>query len=556
MRRAAPFCCAVLCAGGLAAQVFRLQTGGEQQATGNGSIQGTVINEVTHEPVRKAQVMLHYGNTPPAVTDATGHFAFQKLPAGTYSLTAQHPAFPQVQSVVSRFSASVTLGQDEQKHDLVITLMPGASISGRVTDEDGKPIAGCSVQTAQFAQGPSERKLYVTRAGSSDDRGQYRLEGLAKGHYYVLVQCQNLLPAPHAFIRRGPGADLPHRRYPPLFYPSSQDLSGATRLMLAAGADLRGIDFEMHPVSAVNVFGHLTGDPEALSRNPWVRLAARDPSISHMVQYSPPFVDTRARTFRIDGVPPGSYTLWASAQDPGYAYQAKVPVDVGAVAPEPIEVPLIAGADFGGSLTIDGEEPAGFEVHVRLVPLDPDFSGNWPDGKVDRDGTFTLTSVLPGRWRVEVGLPRGYVRSFSLGDMQLSPYGFDVAPGAAGRMHILASTKTAEVEGTVSGARAEAPNPAWVIAIPEDPDRMAAGRNWTAFAGEGDRFKVEGVEPGRYRVYAFNGIEPGVFYQNPGALRAIEDRGKQVELEEGGHASIQLEIIPSADIMQALQEDQ
>ncbi len=59
-----------------------------------GLLEGVVINEVTKEAVRKAQVTLSPGNAAPAVTDANGHFAFRNLAAGTYMLHAQHPEYP------------------------------------------------------------------------------------------------------------------------------------------------------------------------------------------------------------------------------------------------------------------------------------------------------------------------------------------------------------------------------------------------------------------------------------------------------------------------------
>jgi hypothetical protein len=94
----------------------------------------------------------------------------------------------------------ITLGQDEQKRDVVIPLTPGASISGRIVDEDGKPLTGCSVQGLEFAHGQGDRRLNATQGGNSDDRGQYRLQGLAKGRYYMFVQCGKRLPSPHGFI--------------------------------------------------------------------------------------------------------------------------------------------------------------------------------------------------------------------------------------------------------------------------------------------------------------------------------------------------------------------
>ncbi len=59
-----------------------------------GSIRGTVVNEVTGAPVKKADVALSKTDGPwpqsSAVTDASGGFSFSDLPAGRYRLRADH----------------------------------------------------------------------------------------------------------------------------------------------------------------------------------------------------------------------------------------------------------------------------------------------------------------------------------------------------------------------------------------------------------------------------------------------------------------------------------
>ena len=162
--------CAALFAGSLPAQVA------QGEPADYGSLEGAVINEVTKEPVRKAQVTMVPGNVPAAITDANGRFAFRNLPPGTYSLHAQHTEFPLIVSGQAATSPLiVTLTAHEKKSDLVMALTPGASINGRVMDEDAKPLPGCSVQTMQFAPGPPGNRLYGTRAATSDDRGEYRI---------------------------------------------------------------------------------------------------------------------------------------------------------------------------------------------------------------------------------------------------------------------------------------------------------------------------------------------------------------------------------------------
>jgi hypothetical protein len=203
MRTCIPLACLLAWAGSAEAQPFVI-TGSFQPAspTGNGSIEGTVINEMTREPVRKAQVTLGSANAPPAVTDATGRFAFRNLGPGTFWLQASHPLFPQPTRIMPSAPASITLGKDEQKHDLVMTLTPGAAIGGSVLDEDGKPLAGCNVQVLEFQLGQLTRKLSGRAGANSDNRGQYRISGLPAGRYYLMVQCQQTLPAPAALRRK------------------------------------------------------------------------------------------------------------------------------------------------------------------------------------------------------------------------------------------------------------------------------------------------------------------------------------------------------------------
>ena len=152
MRTCILLACALALASSVAAQPVVITSVQQPPSpTGNGSVEGTVINEITREPVRKAQVTLGSANAPPAVTDATGRFAFRNLGPGSYWLQASHPLFPEPTRVMQGRPVSITLGQDEQKHDLVIALTPGAAIGGSVLDDDGKPLVGCNVQDWNFS---------------------------------------------------------------------------------------------------------------------------------------------------------------------------------------------------------------------------------------------------------------------------------------------------------------------------------------------------------------------------------------------------------------------
>src|SRR6266849_3391959 len=76
----------------------------------------------------------------------------------------------------------------------------------------------------------------------------------------TLIKVASALPrscprAPHPLIRTGPDVDLPQQRYTLEFYPSAPDPSGAGRFTLAAGSDLRSIDFQVRTIATVTVRG-------------------------------------------------------------------------------------------------------------------------------------------------------------------------------------------------------------------------------------------------------------------------------------------------------------
>jgi hypothetical protein len=340
------------------------------------------------------------------------------------------------------------------------------------------------------------------------------------------------------------------------FYPDSQDFPAAARLIVEAGASVAGIDFHLRPTSTVTIRGRLTGDPEALRRNLHVMLEPRDAALTSLLHY-PATVDARTGEFRVENVPAGAYTLVATAHDPGHSYQAKELVDIGtgSVAPAPMELPLIPGSTFRGSVEVEGGQPAPENVRIVLTPLDAENAGPAPETKVEKDGTFSISGILPGRWRLELGGANGYSKSLSVGGQEASASAFTVIPGAGGEMRVMVGTKMAQLEGIVDGIRPEGVGVAWLVLAPEDANTIAMDRLRNTSADRTGHFQMSGLAPGRYRLYALaNAAAWTALRQNPRVLQVIAQRGKSVDLEAGGRATVQVSVMPVEELAQALQE--
>jgi len=104
-------------------------------------------------------------------TNEFGSYTITGLSAGAYRLYASCPEY------ISTTTISMTLNVGEMKSvDFVLYL--GGKITGRVTDEQGNPVAGARV----YAWGPSYGATYTSETGT------YTITGLEEGSYYVYCE--------------------------------------------------------------------------------------------------------------------------------------------------------------------------------------------------------------------------------------------------------------------------------------------------------------------------------------------------------------------------------
>ena len=77
------------------------------------SVEGTVINSATGEPVKKARVTLAPVGPPvdlyATTTDSTGHFLIDEVDAGRYSLTASRVGYTKPTSTHGRRNSNAAL---------------------------------------------------------------------------------------------------------------------------------------------------------------------------------------------------------------------------------------------------------------------------------------------------------------------------------------------------------------------------------------------------------------------------------------------------------------
>jgi hypothetical protein len=223
--------------------------------------------------------------------------------------------------------------QDEWVSGLRVHIWKPGAISGVVRDESGEPVVGIYVRALMRLRIMGREDVAAGPMVITDDRGAYRLSGLAPGRYYVQVpSVQAAVPAETSLVSNGVSLadaidlDETHRlvigkyplppppvsgrqmAYPLVFHPSTSVLSQATTIELGFGDDKSNVDLTLTPVPSVRVSGMVDGPPEALQSLTLRLLPAGLENLGLGAEAATALVGADGH-FTFMNVPAGSYTL-------------------------------------------------------------------------------------------------------------------------------------------------------------------------------------------------------------------------------------------------------
>jgi len=499
------------------------------------------------------------------------------------------------------------MAPDQSVRDVVISMVPTATITGRVYDEEGEPIVGATVRALQYTYDDGQRIMRPVQSAETNDLGEYRLYWLDPGEYQVAATFEarfrnaedlrdallNASPELTAAIEDfqaaggrgeiniaiqgrggrgtfltgeigdqlrdmiGAAADPLEEIYVDTYYPGTNDARGAAPIRLQPAAEIRGVDFTVLPTRAATVSGQVVGpfSPEDGLR-PTVTIVPKNPVVVGGGRGGFGRIQTggngtsRDGTFELIGVPPGEYTIVAEVrQGRGRGGRG------GAAALSGFADVRVGGADVDNirvavqpSVQVSGrilvDDPA-INVSRLRVRLDPADSIpiNQPNARVGDDGTFVIDGVSPIPYRVSVT---------GLGE---DAY---VATARVGGADVFAtgfvpSDGSGPLEFSISAQGSAVDG-----TIAHDPDQPFTGaqvvlvpedplrldRYETSGTDQYGRFSMRGVAPGRYRAFAWEDAPAGA-YQDPEFVRKYADYGESIEVRQGMPLTVEPRLIPA-----------
>jgi protocatechuate 3,4-dioxygenase beta subunit len=530
---------------------------------GTGMIAGRVTAADSGRALRRARVVVSgTGRSQVASTDEQGRYRITGLAAGSYTVTAAKSgyvdgAFGQRRSL--RSGAPVELTDGQQAANIDLKLARGGVVTGHVVDEEGEPLARAVVTILRQQYVRGEKQLTAAGWDQTDDRGQYRIFGLAPGDYYLSAMAggfEQMMGQAIAGIGAGVDRNTESTGYAPTYYPGVIAAADATKVKVAAAQELGGIDFQVQIVQLSTVKGIVAGGSAAVTLFPddgapsggrggggggrgafgaiiggGLRAFTRDDG-----------------TFSISNVTPGKYTIVARADGGAGGGGPRMAVQSLVVSGEEVNVALtpVSGVQLSGTITLEAsgtQLPQGFGG-FRVIPSPlgsspaPAFGrgGGRGGGGVPSDsGQFTISDVMPGAYMLRAAGPRGWtMKSVYVDGRDVTDLPLEIKSESITSVNVIFTDRSSSLSGAVRDARGNGLSSVSVIAFPSESRLWVpqSRRIVTARTDAAGAYRLTAIPPGDYLVAAVDDVEQGEWF-DPEFLDQIKDAAAKVRIGEG-----------------------
>ena len=414
--------------------------------------------------------------------DDSGTFVIEGVPAGEWKVVATGEDG-------SRGEVEFELGQTDVD-GIVIDMASRASVSGRVVDSAGNPVAGLTVGL-QKGPDPTAPPSYFNRQRLAQQTttgidGAFEMQGVNPSAYEVVVRTAAGQPG---------------------------EISGGPRpIDTTDGGDVRDLELTV-ALPDGRVWGRVLGTDQQPIVDAWVTLR-RDRDSTHAITDADGI-------FEFTELADESYTVFARGPDADTKASAE-DVRIG----EPIDLSLEALGEIRGVVTRGGEPVPEFIVRSHGGPHERSVRS--------ADGSFLLQRLEPGTQKVTVTTKTG------------SAYAaVELEPGGSARVE-LAVAPWGSVEGTLVSATDGTPLAGISFAVHAEGGEKDRERNIVSMLAGGG---TTTDDQGHFSIDGIGGGKVTLRFKQVDGMRSQVSIGKhEFTLEGGEHQDLgTLQMLPTID---------
>lgn len=495
-------------------------------------IEGRVTDALLGHPIEGAVVSLKGANRT-GTTDANGHYTLKHIPTGDYRITVYKDGYGRGPSGYSSPSRRIRLSAGQGLHDVNFQLEKESILSGRVLDNEGKPLSDIGVYLWGTSFRHGRRQYWAASSVRTNDLGEYRISGIGRGTWY-LGASRRLQRVTSSFK----GDNNLHLF---TFYPNATSLPTAQPLFLNAGVETSGVDLVLPETTTYCVRAKALTPGEAPT-SLHASLRVYEAGWRSSVVASVTTLDGR---LDFCGLPSGTYELEASItkSDGNYTCLGKAAfivqeedLSIGDVVCQP-------GSKITGNVSLlnagaKDALPEGLYIALEGYDRSYGYIGENTGGFVQKGGNFELPSLFPlFYWRVFIkGLPATYyIQNAKMGAQD--PRREPVLAGADG-LNVILAADGALIQGHVLDKDNQPVPDAIAVLAPEKlPPEGAPDLVRTETTDQEGWFELGNLAPGPYRLFAFPNLLIGEG-ENPDFLRRHWRNAVQLNLQPRGAQTI------------------
>ena len=548
------------------------------------TVQGTVRNAATGEPLPRALVQIEGDADTGTLTNGEGHFEIPGVPIGPQTFRIVKPGYrdrpyPTEDTGLQAEGPAHSVLVAEQMPELVFSLAPNCAIRGHIELSTGDPADSITVmllrQVVRFGRAIWAQETNTRTNGD----GSYRFGGLPDGVYAVYTQPALESEPAISLVAAGSGANVARSGFASVFYPDARELSGASRIRLSNGAQAdANFSLTLEPFYPVTAVATTQSDPTGTGKagQQGGYTAAVMDAAGHLVPYLAQY-DQTTHSLQAN-LPDGTYILLVRGflrpqsgdnfefdRSTRFRGQDRTSTLVGSAEF------TVAGHAISG-LRVPLGSPQTASVHLRLMhsgngPPSAALSGNnatefvnlaldSADGiplnggdsiwSMDSSSDTITFTTQPGSYWINAFLPRKGVcaGSFNAGSFNLAheplPMNLATSPPP---MEFALSDDCGTLALTLPPALASflpGDEPFYTVYVVPDFDTVQDLPPMTVHPSSGTTLTLDGLTPGSYHVYMFDS-PVHLEYRNPAAMSALPVAGQQVTVSAGATANLVLE---------------